>query len=160
MRVSGSYSEVESVRTVYTYQWQVYNPKTGEWVDLKGFNQPTAQPRKYRKEMGRLPLPLCRDRCRGHTDHQPGGHADHSRRCGYRRSQQSAAVSGRSRRGTDRTVVDEAEKEHGIEKGRAMAHTPATHKRRATDMALQYLWISFEFTARRPACSRAAWRSA
>ena len=34
------------------------------------------------------------------------------------------------------------------------------HKRRATDMALQYLWISFVFTARRPACSRAAWRSA
>ncbi len=25
----------------YTYQWQVFNPKTGKWVDLKGFTEPT-----------------------------------------------------------------------------------------------------------------------
>ena len=25
----------------YSYQWQVFNPKTGKWVDLKGFTEPT-----------------------------------------------------------------------------------------------------------------------
>ena len=25
----------------YRYQWQVYNPKTGKWVDLKGFTEAT-----------------------------------------------------------------------------------------------------------------------
>ncbi|MBQ3479902.1 MAG: hypothetical protein IJH25_17240, partial [Clostridia bacterium] len=50
VRVSGSYSEVESVRTVYTYQWQVYNPKTGEWVDLKGFKQPTLSRENIEKK--------------------------------------------------------------------------------------------------------------
>ena len=58
VRVSGSYSEVESVRTVYTYQWQVYNPKTGEWVDLKGFKQPTLSRENIEKKWDG-----CRFRC-------------------------------------------------------------------------------------------------
>ena len=30
----------------YSYQWQVYNPKTGKWVDLKGFTAPTLSREK------------------------------------------------------------------------------------------------------------------
>ena len=42
----------------YTYQWQVYNPKTGEWVDLKGFDQPTLSRENIEKKWG-----SCRFRC-------------------------------------------------------------------------------------------------
>ncbi len=34
----------------YTYQWQVYNPKTGKWVDLKGFNQPILSRKDIEKK--------------------------------------------------------------------------------------------------------------
>jgi len=30
----------------YSYQWQVYNPKTGKWEDLKGFTDPTLSREK------------------------------------------------------------------------------------------------------------------
>ena len=33
--------EVEGGKQPYSYQWQVFNPKTGKWVNLKGFNEPT-----------------------------------------------------------------------------------------------------------------------
>ena len=34
----------------YTYQWQIYNPKTGKWVDLKGFNQPILSRKDIEKK--------------------------------------------------------------------------------------------------------------
>ena len=34
----------------YRYQWQVYNPKTGKWVDLKGFTDPTITRENIEKE--------------------------------------------------------------------------------------------------------------
>ena len=33
--------EVAGGRQPYAFQWQVWNPRTGEWVDLKGFTEPT-----------------------------------------------------------------------------------------------------------------------
>ena len=34
----------------YRYQWQVYNPKTGKWVDLKGFTEATIDRKKIEKK--------------------------------------------------------------------------------------------------------------
>ncbi|MBQ8963682.1 MAG: haloacid dehalogenase-like hydrolase, partial [Clostridia bacterium] len=38
--------EVAGGTKPYAYQWQVYNPKTGKWVDLKGFTDPTISREK------------------------------------------------------------------------------------------------------------------
>ena len=50
--------EVAGGTKPYTYQWQVYNPKTGEWVDLKGFDQPTLGRKNIEKKWDG-----CRFRC-------------------------------------------------------------------------------------------------
>ena len=42
----------------YSYQWQIYNPKTGKWVDLKGFTEPTMSREKIEKKWDG-----CRFRC-------------------------------------------------------------------------------------------------
>ena len=42
----------------YRYQWQVYNPETGKWVDLKGFTDPTITRENIEKEWDG-----CRFRC-------------------------------------------------------------------------------------------------
>ena len=42
----------------YTWQWQVFNPKTGEWVDLPGFTGPTLSRRDIEKKWDG-----CRFRC-------------------------------------------------------------------------------------------------
>jgi MYXO-CTERM domain-containing protein len=34
----------------YTYQWQVFNPRTGEWVDLPGFTGPTLNRKDIEKK--------------------------------------------------------------------------------------------------------------
>ena len=42
----------------YTYQWQVFNPKTGKWVDLKGFTEPTLSRKDIEEKWDG-----CRFRC-------------------------------------------------------------------------------------------------
>lgn len=97
--------EVGGGRQPYTYQWQVWDPKHEKWVDLPGFTEPTLSRRDIEKKWDG-----ARFRRRGYADRQPGGHADHSGRRGYRRPQSLAAVSGCGCHGTDPAVVDEAEK--------------------------------------------------
>ena len=50
--------EVTGGTTPYSYQWQIYNPKTGEWEDLKGFTEPTMSREKIEKKWDG-----CRFRC-------------------------------------------------------------------------------------------------
>ncbi len=50
--------EVDGGVEPYTYQWQIFNPKTGKWVDLKGFTDPTLNREDIEKKWDG-----CRFRC-------------------------------------------------------------------------------------------------
>ena len=50
--------EVTGGTEPYSYQWQVYNPKTKKWVDLKGFTGPTMSRENIEKKWDG-----CRFRC-------------------------------------------------------------------------------------------------
>ena len=50
--------EVEGGAKPYSYQWQVYDPRTGQWVDLKGFTDPTMSREKIEAKWDG-----CRFRC-------------------------------------------------------------------------------------------------
>ncbi|MBQ6326725.1 MAG: hypothetical protein IJI26_11760, partial [Clostridia bacterium] len=50
--------EVTGGTEPYSYQWQIYNPKTGKWEDLKGFTGPTMRRENIEKKWDG-----CRFRC-------------------------------------------------------------------------------------------------
>ncbi len=50
--------EVTGGTEPYSYQWQIYNPKTGKWEDLKGFTGPTMSRENIEKKWDG-----CRFRC-------------------------------------------------------------------------------------------------